>query len=51
MEKIESQLDAEAKLGQPHELSSDCEAVMDIPHPDIDPESDSDSDELPYVVE
>ena len=49
-EETESQLDAEAE-GQAHELSSDCEAIMDILHPDLDFSSDSDSDELTYGYE
>ena len=48
-EETESQLDAEA--GQTHELSSDCEAIMDILHPEVDYSSDSDSDELTYTDE
>ena len=51
VEETESQLDAEAELGQTHKLSSDCEAIMDILHPDIDYGCDSDSDELTYVDE
>ena len=51
VEEIESQLDAEAELGQTHELSPDCEAIIDILHPDIGYGSDSDSDELTYMYE
>ena len=51
VEETESQLDAEAELGQTHELSSDCDAIMDILHPDMDYESDSDSDESTYTDE
>ena len=47
VEETESKLDAEAE----HELSSDCQANMDILHPDIDYQSDSDSDELTCVDE
>ena len=49
-EKTESQLDANAE-GQTHELPSDCEAIMNIFHPDVDYSSDSDSDELTYADE
>ena len=49
VEETEPQLGAEAELGQPHDLSSDCKAITDILHPDIDSESDSDSNELTYV--
>ena len=51
VEETESQLDAEAEIGQTHELSSACEAIMDILHPDIDSESDLDSDEISYMDE
>ena len=51
VKETESQLDAEAELGQTHELSSDCEAVMDILHPDMDYGSNSDSHELSYTDE
>ena len=49
-EETESQLDAEAE-GQTHNLSSDCEVIMNILHPDVDYSSVSDSDELTYVDE
>ena len=39
--ETESQLDAEAE-GQTHNLSSDCEVIMNIIHPDVDYSSDSD---------
>ena len=48
--KTESQLDAEAE-GQTHDLSSDCEAIMNISHPDVDYSSDSAIDELTYADE
>ena len=48
--ETEFQLHAEAE-GQTHELSSDCEVIMDILHPDVDYSSDSDSDELTYADE
>ena len=51
VEETESQLDADAELDQTHELSPDCEAIMDILHPDIDYGSDLNSDELNYVDE
>ena len=51
VEERESQLDTEAEIGQTHELSSDCKVIMDIRHPDIDSESDSDSDEVTYLDE
>ena len=50
VEETESELDAEAE-GQTHELSSDCKAIMDILHPDVDYGSDLDSNELTYVDE
>ena len=49
VEETESQLDTEAGIGQMHELSSDCKVIMDILQPDIDFESDSESNELTYV--
>ena len=49
-EKTESQLDAEAE-DQTHNLSSYCEAIMNILHWDVDYSSDSDSDELTYADE
>ena len=49
-EEMESQLDAEAEC-QSHDLSSDCEVIMYILHPDEDYSSDSDSDELTYADE
>ena len=50
-EETEVQLDEDAELDQTHEMSPDCEAIMDILHPDVDYGSDSDSDELTYVDE
>ena len=41
--ETESQLEAEC---QTLNLSSDCEVIMNILHPDVDYSSDSDSDEL-----
>ena len=35
-EDTESQLGADAELDQTHELSTDCEAIMGILHPDVD---------------
>ena len=49
-EETESQLEAEAE-GQTHNLSSDCEGIMNILHPDVDYNSDSESDELTYTDE
>ena len=49
-DETESQLDAEAE-GQTHDLSSDCEVIMNILHPDVNYNSDSDSDELTYADE
>ena len=49
-EETESQLEAEAE-GQPHNLSLDCKAIMNILHPDVYYSSDSDSDELTYTDE
>ena len=48
--ETECQLEAEAE-GQTHNLSSDCEAIMNILHPDVNYSSDSDSDKLPYADE
>ena len=39
------------KRDQLHELSPDCETIIDILHPDVDYGSDSDSDELTYTDE
>ena len=50
-EETKSQLDAKSELDWTHEFSLDCEAIVDILHPDIDYGSDSDSDELTYVDE
>ena len=49
-EETKSQLEAEAE-GQPHNLSLDCKAIMNILHPDVDYSSDSDSNELTYADE
>ena len=51
VKETESQLDTEVELDLTHKLSSECEAIMDILHPDVDYGSDSDSDELTYVDE
>ena len=49
-EETESQLDAEVE-GQTHNLSSDCRAIINILHPDVDYSSDSDSDKITYTDE
>ena len=51
VQETESQLDADAELDPTHELSPDCEAMMDILHPDIDYVSGLHSDELTYMDE
>ena len=43
-EETESQLDADAELDHALELSPDCEAIMDLLHPDVEYGSDLDSD-------
>ena len=46
--ETKSQLDAESE-GQTHDLSSDCEVIMNILHPKVEYSFDSDSDELTYT--
>ena len=48
--ETESQLEAEAE-GQTHNLSSDCEVIMNTLHLDVDYSSDSNSDKLTYADE
>ena len=51
VEETESQLVAEAELDRINELSTHCETILDILHPDMVYGSDSDTDKLMYADE